>query len=1601
MRGGETSSRHTASGSESGKRTPESVEDLLAMGYSQEQIDDWDAEGLDPLEEYKNASPVGDFDAEYHFRAHEENGMEDYSDEESEHAQENKDQPSVKEKRINSIDSLLDMGYSRDQIDDWISEGLDPLDEYRNYSPAGGGDDEYHFRAHEQNGMEQNGDDSDEPEQNDTKNDAKNTPEQNNTKHTPEASSEDDSSKDFLSNRFGKEVLRVALVNQDADLESIARYRGENKLGEALNEHKGIRKVLDHIWKGGFMRSYYRQKYIQQAREEIKQTGSLMTEYDEKERRQYNGAVCDLFIDEVANIDTEHGDKRESLKNTNPELLKDISDLVKRYARGDIDNTEAANREFAELLKNAKQEGFDDKNFFISNIDSVVIEARQRYEDMITIAQATCSRIDHEEALNSVMNGFDLVYGNNQMERRTPSYNRVDRVVEKLKSTKVGCMVPTGTLALAAGAAASITEFMGKRAIGAAFVGAFGVSGAISAGLQASTTFEQERARAFYDERYSREVDPNDKEREKMMKTVYEHHNAYDEAMNLDKLRKEAAKIIEDGGDVSAKAQEILQAVARCTTYLRMDKEGNSLLKYSSEMNAPEEQLMLLQQITRSKTWLSDENGGNIENLEDQLENASDLMQNVRDEIEKDLGDVDKLARRQKVAKIMRKSGKSLLVGAAFGFATQEIGALMNPDVQGIFEKDDGYATSLTAGRKLANWIRGDTTARHDDLLAHINITGENSSNLVNGQNSNMEFVKANDGTYTLFRDGKEVAKGIDWNAQTGKLTPESLKLLHAQGVDVSRTQDLDFHYVTQVEGTKMDQISLSDYYKQFGDEATKVRRSFWYDNDTSVFDHNELACHDYVDPVTGARGFITRMTDSGSWHGDSAARFSELAKNGEIRLFISPTWDTQSEPFEVVGKLVGDNQLAFVPEEGSICAQMFTENGFIGRLGEVAQVLGTGDNGETLIAPLATATGSDFEGLIDTIVPTIEDVPTDGTVPEYLFSITDPELPWRMPMIFPFMSDGAMKNSRRAEYVKHPRVRERLSSLYYSYNNPTEERPELGPDGRSVVKGEISPRITERKQLHLGQEVSDYRERMRKAGESEYMDFIDKQIERSRELSNMDDSVKMVIMLPVWAHEDSDKVYDAMSLYAQQKGVDLSSFMILIDVNDGLKPTDEHITDDEANNAGFLTDEERAFYGTRRPTKRELVERRMQRTFAEVDRARADFPGLKIATVSHAGRKGGVVDASRVMADSVMLAIDKAVKEGHMSADNDILMVRNDVDVKHIDSHYIEGYQEAARKNPKTPIFTGTTWFNTNHQRRVPGLGAVTTIERMSNLFGALDGRIHTAGGNFGYRASHFAAINGYGFAANGDLLVSGAGADDLRAGQRLADAFDASYWERMYNSGNPADGDLMDPQTRMLVRVGKANADTDNLRYLKFYADAGGGVTNDAYRPDGGRPESVLAGGYDSDASRGSWTEWKDFHEDIWDESDGERNKYGFYSNRQLFNATVEQVEEEFTDYISCNPSKTGRESCMRIINWYLMSSNNGLYTVTEEEDTTRRYGDGKRYAFHFTEAGREQLRKAMVRRVVGDGTGNQDMNGHQRAIRSGDWVRRASDTANNAVY
>ena len=150
-----------SSSSERGKIVPKSIDDLRAMGYSDEQIDDWEAEGLVPLEEYTHASPMGKIDSEYLFRAHKQNGMEQNEE---------------------------------DEVDD--SESSGSLESSRSSESS-----------------------DEKPEESSDISEVK-----------PDLLVDIDNSKDFLSNQFGERVLRVALVNQDADLEAVARFRGENNV---------------------------------------------------------------------------------------------------------------------------------------------------------------------------------------------------------------------------------------------------------------------------------------------------------------------------------------------------------------------------------------------------------------------------------------------------------------------------------------------------------------------------------------------------------------------------------------------------------------------------------------------------------------------------------------------------------------------------------------------------------------------------------------------------------------------------------------------------------------------------------------------------------------------------------------------------------------------------------------------------------------------------------------------------------------------------------------------------------------------------------------------------------------------------------------------------------------------------------------------------------------------------------------------------------------------------------------------------------------------------------------------------------------------------
>ena len=1385
--------------------------------------------------------------------------------------------------------------------------------------------------------------------------------------------------------KFGK--LAVALVNQDEELKQKSRFLGENRLAEDLNKRRGLMKFIDHIWKGGIARSFYRQRHINESRRDLLAAESIVLDNNEKERRAYNRSVCSAFVSDVEGaIDESAGDKRESLLANHPRLHAQIKSIVEQYASGAISDTEDANRQFNDAIENfANNNDFDygEGHFSISNIRDVAIEAKKRYEDLMTITEAVGNKMEHDDAMQRVMAGFDVLYGNRQMDRLEPKYSKVDSIIDKINSSKVGCLVSPETVSLAAGAAMSVGEFLGKRLANSVLVAIPGLSGAIMGGLQAGTTFERERFRAKFDIRYGREFD-QDKRRNEVMGTLQTHYSASTLMSDLKDRVVELNSMINRGEDISNKRDELMNLVANVKGYLDLEKTGKPVVSYTSEFDAPSEQLNLLISFAKAKEFLS--NNG-IADIDAKLDKSSNLMQSVFDSLEQNAADADKRAKNLKAWRIAKKAGLGLVSGAAIGLVMQEVSAFFNPNVKGIFEDDSNYdyTTRLTAGKKLANLIRGKkptiVESKTSRFTAHADL---NNSSLVDNSNA-FSFQKSPDGTYMLMKNGKKVAEGIAWDSSTGEMTNQSIKLLKSQGINVAKTSNgLTQTIQTPVTSTKTIRTTFGDYLKQ---NVNRVKRAFWYDNDTpGVFDKNELRCHYYTDPATGRHGLITGMTDSGSYHGNNQAIFSDLAKGGKIKLLISATKDTQSTPIEVTGKLLPDGQLSFVPEDGSFAAQFFDENGkFIGKFAEVVQDLGKSEDGADVIAPLATVVG---DGLVPKDIFSTETVSEivnrSITVPNYIFSVAEKSIKTldpanTFPMLFPVVPDGAMNASRLGRFTRRRRPVSDHRGYGYGYgygygrNYNSNSRPYNSPSNfgghtplrsnDSIVDtfnslnteiierplgeyddfdypaafGNISQNVIQRQELQLGSEVSRYADEVRHERGDDYVNNIKRQVESSRELMSLDNRVKTIVTIPVHAPTEADNIYKTLSFYAQQEGIDMNSMVVLLDLN----------------------------WREVEPGSREDMERAIEKTRSEIDNARHDFPNLKIATFEQEGHHG-IFEVATVMNDVAMAAIDNAIKTGNMDENNDVLIVRNDADVRHMNRHYIASYQNAAEANRKTPLFTGTTWFNIDRTRRTPGFGSVLTIERMNNLFGALDGNIHTAGGNFAYRASHFAAVNGFGFDQDDDWV--GAGSDDLKIGYRISDILLRAYNDRVDNSGNPDDHDLMDPSTKLLARVGGATIDTDDTRYLKFYAADNSLVTNDAY--------NNIPGGYDQSVLRPS--DMKDFRE--------------YLADPQRVNTMIDQFEREMSNYFTLDGGWSSRLT--RIISWWLKAPPEEMFELNETNDYL--HNRFRVYNFRLTPQGRERYKQSLIARM-GTGTSTDDRNTMQRAVSSGEWL---SPIANSRV-
>ena len=210
-----------------------------------------------------------------------------------------------------------------------------------------------------------------------------------------------------------------------------------------------------------------------------------------------------------------------------------------------------------------------------------------------------------------------------------------------------------------------------------------------------------------------------------------------------------------------------------------------------------------------------------------------------------------------------------------------------------------------------------------------------------------------------------------------------------------------------------------------------------------------------------------------------------------------------------------------------------------------------------------------------------------------------------------------------------------------------------------------------------------------------------------------------------------------------------------------------------------------------------------MNSAYEQINRARKDFPKLKIA-VFNQPRHNGIFFVAKCMNDVVMFALRRAIKEKRLSPNADIIAIRNDSDILHMHKEYLASYLEAAEQNPSTPVFYAHSWPSISQSYLSPGFAASVFLDRELNYLHNQKGDIFTAGGNFGYRVQHFAAVNGFGY--NCEHLWKKVGSDDIQIGYRIRLGFFEKALRENFLIG---------------VFVPNAIVDTDCTRYLYTYMD------------------------------------------------------------------------------------------------------------------------------------------------------------------------------------
>ena len=1107
----------------------------------------------------------------------------------------------------------------------------------------------------------------------------------------------------------------------------IKKDEGSGALGFA-------RKIWSSVTKRNIVREFVRDRRIRKGRKEIERTGNLyvMQGKTQADHDRSTEAVVNRFTSEYDLL--HHGENNEALDRTEHgrTLASGIRNLVRGYANGSISTAEELKEEKAKLLKEfGKQAHPKDRNRGVLYADNV-----------LKVAEHAKAASRHGIAMDRIDRALGFKVGEARMGVRTEAkLTGTDRAVDALYSkfgSKTGgasCLINETTLGVVASSIAVGLKLTTSKAVtAAAIAGTAGLATGAIAGVRERYHMTQDRST------HSREMAEggdmssltNAKRREKLEKTRYE-------TKHVNELIGELAAAVRAEAEPGARLRSLIEAVSQAETRIRMsDEKKVDLIQYSGKVNVEEERLKLDIAVAKAKVILKKQlaeaddttllvGGAKSKDLDETLNSFSSEVQNV---IGEKMTERDKAFKSLRRKEMLKMAAVAAVSGTVVGMLIQEGLAAASDSTQGVFESSSPSAERQTL---LAGIFHGHEAADGSSInMVHVN--GHADVSLPPGYHLTEQH-----GTWQLADAHNDVIdKNVTFDAK-GQLSDATRHALSEKGYTfdqtVQHTEGKPTPSVTHVSRTP------EGYMKAHPEQFTKVHHVEFMDNNTpGTYEGNEQREYFSVNAKGDYVVDISSMTPSGSFHDGVKPNVQELIRQGKMTAVL------QGEKGQPSILLHFDKHGHAIINKNSFAGHTYFSTDskgkwdFHGHTLAISENIGKRADGSVNLRTFATVIGDGKPRghFLDTVHEGMKPTAGHDLITTAIHAPVH-ELPVEIPPILPIYGRGGL-----GELAKDSPADPEFYGGYYGYS--------LRQMQEHWAK-ERSPRLARNPDANLdtGEELRWYVEEQRRKRGEEYVDEIEGNIDGSDVLKNIGNETKAIVCMPVAAANESENIYKTLTLYAQQDPEAQHSTVILMNLN---------WKEEDANDPAVWA--------------------KIQKTHDEIERARTDFPDLRIATFNkvwtpefieqRTDEKGNVRlygEVIKNLYDTAAFSFNRAVVEGRRESAAEAVLITNDADAQGMSRNYLARYIEDMENNPTVDVFTGLIRWGTAEFEDYPGYGLASGIYAVLNMATQRPGSNRTAlsttGPNAGFRLSAYAAAGGC-----EDNNRMGAGADAV-LGQRV----------------------------------------------------------------------------------------------------------------------------------------------------------------------------------------------------------------------------------------